>query len=562
MKRLILLVFFVCFASISIAQPTRPKFTISGKTQNFGNVTVTKTKDLVVTLRADSTATAAVHVSVDLPTTNQYSIVNNDTGFTVGIGATHTFTIRFAPTSVGTLNDSLYIHHDGDTSSAKNPTKIRMLGAGVASDTFPKISVPLKTINFGNVSVGVQKQNNFIIWNSSDTIRTLKGKVGSAKGAPFMVASGEGAFTLYQSDTMRIYVNFKPTVPGTFHDTLIISSNADTVNDTIKVILNGTGIGIDTIPKVTVNPKFILFGSLRTDSSTIKKVLVINSGTDTVHSLIGSIQNPHTASYTITKGGGAYTLKKGDTLTVEVTFAPKVVGVVLDTLLITTNSDSANQKINVILYGTGLVLASADTVAKVVFSRKALVFDSVVVGATPQALLLTITNSSTADLPLSLTFTNPSSPFVFSGGAPITLAKGQAHTDTIRFRTDFAGTFSDSIVVFSNTSDLTKRTVVRLSGVVKPQSIVNEVAPDIERISIYPNPASNSAVLSLHLTKGGFVGATIVDITGKQTKSFTPLNITGDYSLPLDCSTLSNGVYFVKLDLPSGIRMVRFIVAK
>ncbi len=562
MKRLILFVFFVCFASISIAQPPRPKFTISGRTQNFGNVTVTKTKDLVVTLRADSTATAAVHVSVDLPTTNQYSIVNNDTGFTVGIGATHTFTIRFAPTSVGTLNDSLYIHHDGDTASAKNPTKIRMLGAGIASDTFPKISVPQKTINFGNVSLGVQKQNNFIVWNSSDTIRTLKGTVGAAKGAPFLVASGQGAFTLYQSDTMRIYVNFKPTVAGTFHDTLIIASNADTVNDTIKVILNGTGIGIDTIPKITVNPKFVLFGSVRTDSSVIKKVLVINSGTDTVHSLIGSIQNPHTASYTITKGAGAYTLKKGDTLTVEVTFAPKVVGAVLDTLLITSNSDSANQKVNVILYGTGLELASADTVAKVVFSRKSLVFDSVFVGATPQALILTITNSSTADLPLSLTFTNPSSPFVFFGGAPVTLAKGKAHTDTIRFRTDYAGTYSDSIVVFSNTSDLTKRTVVRLSGLVKPQSIVNEVAPDIERISIYPNPATNSAMLSLHLTRGGFVGATIVDITGKKIKSFEPINITTDYSLPLDCSAFSNGVYFVKLDLPSGSRMIRFVVAK
>ncbi len=562
MKRLILLVFFVCFASISIAQPPRPKFTISGKTQNFGNVTVTKTKDLVVTLRADSTATAAVHVSVDLPLTNQYSILNNDTGFTISIGATHTFTIRFAPTSVGTLNDSLYIHHDGDTSSAKNPTKIRMLGTGIASDTFPKINVPQKTINFGNVSVGVQKQNNFIIWNSSDTIRTLKGKVGSAKGSPFMVASGEGAFTLYQSDTMRIYVNFKPTVAGTFHDTLIISSNADTANDTVKVILNGTGIGIDTIPKITVNPKFVLFGSVRTDSSTIKKILVINSGTDTVHSLIGSIQNPHTPSYIVTKGAGAYSLKKGDTLSVEITFAPKVVGTILDTLLITSNSDTANQKINVILYGTGVVTASADTVAKVLFNRKSLVFDSVIVGATPQALLLTITNSSTADLPLNLTFTNPSSPFVFSGGAPITLAKGQAHTDTIRFRTDYAGTYSDSIVVFSNTSDLTKRTVVRLSGVIKPQSSVNEIAPEAERISIYPNPASNSTMLTLHLSRGGFVSATIIDISGKEIKSFAGVNITGDYSLQFDCSTFTNGVYFVKLNLPSGSRMVRFVVAK
>ena len=564
MKRLFLLAFFLCVASVSVAQPPRAKFSITGRTLNYGNVTVNKTKDMTVTFRVDSSATAPVHVSMDYPASSEYSIVNNDTGFTIAIAASHTVTIHFAPTSVGTFNDSLLVHHDGDTTSAKNPTKIRMFGAGIASDTFPKITVPQKNIFFGNVNLGVKKQLNFIVTNSTDTIRTLTGSIGSPiKGEPFSVATAGGLFTLNQNDTIRVFVNFQPTNAGTFVDTLLITSNAKAPDNVIKVILSGIGIGPDTLPKIAVTPKFLFYNSVRTDSTVVRTFTIVNSGTDTTHKLIGVVAGTHTQSFTITKGEGAYSLKKGDTLKVEVTCTPTTTGQITDTVTVTSNTDVTTQKINVLLVVSGVAAPGSDTIAKVTFGKRTLTFDTLTVGDPSQALFLVITNSSTADLPLNLLFTNPAFPFVFSGGAPLTLSKGEQHIDTIRFQAATAGTYNDSIVVSSNTSDQTKRTVIRLSGVVKDKpASVREVDKLIESVSLFPNPVSHSTTLALNLTKDEYVGVSIVDITGREVKTLSPKNISNAYTFDLDCTELSNGVYFIKLDLVAGSKLVRFVVSK
>ena len=73
---------------------------------------------------------------------------------------------------------------------------------------------------------------------------------------------------------------------------------------------------------------------------------------------MGNVASPLNTSgpFIITAGSGAFSLDSGATKTITVSFTPTDVGLFRDTIIITTNSDGANQKITIALSGTGYIV--------------------------------------------------------------------------------------------------------------------------------------------------------------------------------------------------------------
>ena len=70
------------------------------------------------------------------------------------------------------------------------------------------------------------------------------------------------------------------------------------------------------------------------------------------------------------------------------------------------------------------------------------------------------------------------------------------------------------------------------------------------KLKLYPNPTTGTIALNIATTK-----IEIFDTTGRHISTFTNTTINS----PLDISTLSNGIYFVKITTPEGSGTKRLI---
>jgi hypothetical protein len=355
MKKLIILL-LVLVASTTWAQST---FTTGQRNLNFGNVTVGKNLQRFVQFRLDSSAPAPVTIICTNPRDGQYTILG-DSQFTVEKGQFRNLTVEFAPMALGQFIDTLFFTHDGDTTSVKSPSIIRLSGTGVASDTFARMGIQpgFGFIQFGSVSVGNTVQRSFRIQNTTDTTRSLYGTV-MTPNAPFTIASGGGSFSLAMEDTMRVFIDFTPSVEGTYFDSVLIISNADSANSVRKVYLSATALkpGSDTIPRITVagiGGGGVNFGTLQPDASATRYITIRNTSIMNKQ-VSGMIGTPTQSVFTIDSGNVSFTLDSGASMMVKLRFSPITAGSYRDSLYIVSNALEPNDSVKVVLRGEAVV---------------------------------------------------------------------------------------------------------------------------------------------------------------------------------------------------------------
>jgi hypothetical protein len=75
---------------------------------------------------------------------------------------------------------------------------------------------------------------------------------------------------------------------------------------------------------------------------------------------------------------------------------------------------------------------------------------------------------------------------------------------------------------------------------------VEEVVSDIQKVAVYPNPASASAFITFGVNNASDVDVMMTDMTGKVVKNlYTGKNIVGGQMLPIDLSDVNAGFYFI-----------------
>src|SRR5258706_4414295 len=130
-----------------------------------------------------------------------------------------------------------------------------LTGAGIKSDTFPKISVNPTSFNFGSIVVGKTSYNaqTFTVTNISDTQRTLTGLISSLSAkSSFVILSGDGPISLDSGQSVQVALQFKPLTADTLKDTIWVTTNANDQNNKIPVILRGIGVAASSYPKISV----------------------------------------------------------------------------------------------------------------------------------------------------------------------------------------------------------------------------------------------------------------------------------------------------------------------
>ncbi len=362
---IVLFLVFFATAQNSIAQHAGVKVTVTPRFVNAGQVQITKYVEKTVIIKNDSTSPAPVHVEISGPSSTQYALIGGPRTVLIAPGQRDTLVVRYTPTTVGQLFDSLIMIHDGDTSLLKNPIKEYIFGSGLAApDTFPKPAVSVSSINFRNVPIGIKVERSFILKNISDSVHTLVGMI-AAPGLPFAIDSGGAPYSLDSGKSQIVYVSFTPSTVGSFSDSILVQSNADSALRLIKVRLFGTGFIADTNHvSIKLLTRELNFGAIDTgkiDSLTF----ILTNVSDSNIKLAAQFQTPR-APFTL-RGVSLFTrdsIAQNDSMVFTVIFRPTMPIAYTDSVVVLTNAyDTANQRVVIHLNGVGKRVATGAVAA-------------------------------------------------------------------------------------------------------------------------------------------------------------------------------------------------------
>lgn len=90
---------------------------------------------------------------------------------------------------------------------------------------------------------------------------------------------------------------------------------------------------------------------------------------------------------------------------------------------------------------------------------------------------------------------------------------------------------------------------------------VAENSTNFDKVSVYPNPATNAAQLAFTLKKSATINASIVNVMGQKVASINGGNMApGAHTINLDINGLSAGVYFINLNTGNEVITQKLIV--
>jgi hypothetical protein len=246
-------------------------------TYNFGTVLTGATLDVVFTIQNLGQQTLTLAATPTLTGNPPYSLQANYGSVSVaGISGstpgTQTFTIRFAPTTAGTLTGSVSIGNN-DTSGSENPYIINFTGVG--QTPVPEINIQaasgglgnitsgnvtttngLQNTAFGIVTIGSITTKDFKIQNTGTAVLTLTGvpivSIGGSNPGDFLVTTVPATNSIAAGGSTTFIITFTPQAVGV-RSAIVSIANNDSDENPYTYLINGTGVCQPTSNTVTPN---------------------------------------------------------------------------------------------------------------------------------------------------------------------------------------------------------------------------------------------------------------------------------------------------------------------
>jgi DNA/RNA endonuclease YhcR with UshA esterase domain len=314
----------------------------------FGPVVVNATASGSIEIRNVGTQDLAVTaIGLGGADAAQFAITQGGGGFTLAPNATHTITVTFTPTSVGSKTATLQLTTNDPDESTFN---VGLTGSGT---TPANIDVTPTTQSYGSVPVGSTASRSVTVRNTGGANLVVSATtLGGTDSGQFSITSGGGSFTLATNATRNIDVRFAPTSDGAKSATLQLTSN-DPDGSPFTVSLSGTGT---TAPDIAVSPTTYSYGAQSIGSSATRVFTVSNTGNVNLVVSPSTLSGPDSTAFAFVSGQAGFTLSPGGSSSIEVRFTPTTEGAKSATLSIPSNDPDQNENPFLIsLSGSGVV---------------------------------------------------------------------------------------------------------------------------------------------------------------------------------------------------------------
>jgi len=394
-------------------------------------------------------SSASVPVTLTNTGTAPVSITNHTiagTGFTLTgwsapasltPGQTTSFTVTFAPTTLGSASGSVSI-----TSNAPgSPLAINLSGSGTATQA--TLTIGPSPVAFNNVNVGSNSTQTVTLTNTGNAALNITAATISGAGYTMSLTAPK---TINAGGNTPFTVTFRPTGSGSAAGSIQITSNAAGSPTTIS--LSGTGVQSE----VSASPASVAFSNVVVGNSNSQPIHLTNNGNTLL-----SFSNITVAGTGMSINGltTSSTIAAGGSLTFNAVFAPTSTATTSGSVTLTTNGTPSPLTIN--LSGTGV--AATRTLSA---SPTSLSFGTVSVNIS-SPLTSTLTNTGNSSVTISGVTTAGAG--FSSSGVPsgLILAPGQTATLTVIFDPTAAGAVTGaSVSIASNATG--SPTTVTLSG--------------------------------------------------------------------------------------------------
>jgi hypothetical protein len=238
------------------------------------------------------------------------------------------------------------------------------------------------------------------------------------------------------------------------------------------------------IPTLTVSPAMLDAGNVPFGYSkdVTFNALLTNSGNVPVNVTGMSFSGPNSGDFAVNNAGTPFSLAKGETRNVTVTFTPSTVGMSQALLNVASNATAGNN--SSAIYGNGVVLYSTD---------QTLSFGTVDLRE-KRIKCFTINNSSSTNITIDrITVSGANmSEFVVSTPLPTTINAGSTKEICIEFTPQAVGQRTATFAIWSSTGG---NSSVNGSGTCEIASGLTDDAL-AAGMSIFPNPTSGSVTIS------------------------------------------------------------------
>lgn len=238
---------------------------------------------------------------------SRFTLVSGGGSYSLGPGELRTVVVRYSPDAPG--------DHSGSVQLGTACGEIQCLGRAQA----PALcAVEPTTLDFGGVGLSDSAEKTFLITNESTT-SSLSGEVSESCPA-YEIVSGGGPFSLPPTLSLEVRVRFAPVAVGAAPCQIAIQTNGE-VGAAVCSAVACTGSGLAG-PVCTIEPTTLEFGTVAAGATADRTFTIRNDGGGL---LAGTIAAPCEA-YSITEGGGDFSLAAGVSRAVTVRFAPTTAG--------------------------------------------------------------------------------------------------------------------------------------------------------------------------------------------------------------------------------------------
>jgi len=324
-------------------------------------------------------------------------------------------------------------------------TTLLALVAALPLNATPQLISAPTYVRFGRLPLG-QTETQLVVLTNTKSTSVIVSAI-SAPGPEFRISSPKLPVTLKVGASIALNITFAPTALGVVRQQVTITSNASDPN----VLLTLAGRGVANEP-VTAKPASLAFGEVAVGSK--KKLAVVLTNNSKYKqaldgfSMVGSefvLDNPPPPPI----------LNPGQSITLDVTFAPQVAGMSGGSLL------ALGPVLNVPMSGDGVQIGQLS------ITPRSLNFGDVMVGATDTQ---TGSLKATGGIVTVSSAASSASQFVLAGTSfPLTIDAGQTVDFKVKFTPQKDGSASGTL---SFSSDAT-------NGVVKESLAGTGTAPQV-----------------------------------------------------------------------------------
>lgn len=256
----------------------------------FGDVTVGSPLQQHITITNSGTADLVIgNIAQSNPISFPFSILNdNCSGQTISPLSNCTLTVRFAPSSTGSFNDSFDIPSDDPD---ENTVTLGVSGTGlavpIADITVTDSVAPAGNLQipFGDVTESSSSQHTVTITNNGNADLMI-GNIAQNNpvALPFSILNdGCSGQIIAPSSNCTLTVRFAPYSTGSLNDSFDIPSD-DPDEGTVTLSVSGTGLSMP-VPDIRVNDSVvpvsdqqIPFGEVTEGSVSQQNITIANNG--------------------------------------------------------------------------------------------------------------------------------------------------------------------------------------------------------------------------------------------------------------------------------------------